>query len=395
MWIPRAATSLLQELASGYPIVAITGPRQAGKTTLAREVFPEKPYLSLEDLDEREFALRDPRGFLSRFPDGAVLDEVQRAPDLFSYLQTRVDDQRRMGLFVLTGSQQFGLSSGITQSLAGRVASISLLPFTLAELQQSGQAPADLETLLVRGLYPPIYDRRLRPEIWYANYVLTYLERDVRQLLNIQDLNVFQRFLRMCAARTGQLVNLSGLAADCGIAQNTAKAWLSVLEASYLVVQLQPFHRNYNKRLVKTPKLYFLDPGLAAWLVGVQEPAELVTHAMRGPLFETWVVSEVLKARFNQGLTSNAYFWRDRSGHEVDLLLERGSTVVPIEVKSGQTVAPDFFTGLRRFRELAGAEADRPWVVYGGEQGQSRGEAEVLPWREIARLGRPGVIAPV
>lgn len=390
MWIPRTAAAVLEELAAGYPILAVTGPRQAGKTTLAREVFPEKPYVSLEDLDERDFAHRDPRGFLARFPDGAVLDEVQRAPDLFSYLQTLVDSQRRMGLFVLTGSQQFGVLSGISQSLAGRVASVSLLPFALEELQRAERAPADLEKLLFRGLYPPIYDRNLNPQVWYANYVLTYIERDVRQLVNVQDLNTFQRFLRMCAARTGQLLNLSSLAADCGIAQATARAWISVLEASYLVVQLPPFHRSFNKRLVKTPKLYFLDPGLAAWLLGIQEPVQLVTHALRGPLFETWVVSETLKARFNRGLTANVFFWRDRSGHEVDLLLEQGNAVVPVEVKAGQTVAPDFFAGLARFRELAGAEAGRPWVVYGGDRGQSRSEAEVLPWREIGRLGESG-----
>lgn len=268
-----------------------------------------------------------------------------------------------------------------------RVALVSLLPFTLGEFQDAGQSPDSLETLLFRGLYPPIYDRALDPQIWYSNYVLTYLERDVRQLINVQDLGTFQRFLRMCAARTGQLLNLTGLATDAGITQNTAKAWISVLEASYMIHRLPPYHRNFNKRLVKTPKLYFLDPGLACWLLGIQTADQLITHPQRGPLFETWVVSELLKARFNRALGANVSFWRDRGGHEVDVLLERGDVVLPVEVKSGQTVTPEFFTRLRRWLEIAGAAAGRPWIVYGGDRGQSRQEAEVLPWREIRSLG--------
>lgn len=389
--LPREAEPTIRRLADGYPVVAVTGPRQSGKTTLVRAMFASRPYVSLEDLDEREFAAQDPRGFLARFPDGAVLDEVQRAPGLFSYLQTRVDQERRNGLFILTGSQQFDLLSSITQTLAGRVALVPLLPFTLSELQAADRAPASLEELLFTGLYPPVHDRELEPGIWYANYVRTYVERDVRQMINVRDLSAFQRFVRMCAARTGQLLNLSALATDCGITHNTARAWLSVLEASYLVHLLQPHYRNFNKRLVKTPKLYFYDPGLAAWLLGVQTPSQLAVHPQRGALFETWVVSEMLKARFNRALASNLYFWQDRTGHEVDVVVEQGSTLIPVEVKSGQTVVADFFRGLDRWTEMAGDAGGRPWLVYAGDQRQSRSTVEVVPWRQVADLAAQAV----
>lgn len=389
MLVPRAAEATVRELMDGYPVVAITGPRQSGKTTLVRAMFADRPFVSLEDLDERALATDDPRGFLARLPDGAVLDEVQRAPDLFSYLQTRVDEDGRTGLFVLTGSQQFDLLSGISQSLAGRVALVRLLPFALSELQEAERAPDRLEDLLFQGLYPPIHDRGLDPAVWYGNYVRTYVERDVRQMVNVRDLAAFQRFVRMCAGRSGQLLNLSSLGNDCGITHNTARAWLSVLEASYLVYLLRPHHRSFDKRLVKSPKLYFYDPGLAAWLLGVQTPDQLGTHPLRGGLFETWVVSELLKARFNRALEDNLYFWRDHSGHEVNLLIDRGTELVPVEVKSGQTVNRDFFTGLERWREIAGEAAGRGWVVYGGDRRESRTEVEVVPWERIGTLSAP------
>ncbi|HEV3457879.1 MAG TPA: ATP-binding protein, partial [Thermoanaerobaculia bacterium] len=327
MLIPRQAAPVLERLAGGYPLVAVTGPRQSGKTTLVREIFRDKPYVSLEDLDERAFAESDPRGFLDRFADGAVLDEVQRCPPLFSFLQTRVDEDRRPGLFVLTGSQQFGLLSSVTQTLAGRIAVVPLLPFSLGELQAVDRAPATLEALLFQGLYPPIYDRGLDAAIWYKNYVLTYVERDVRQMVNVRDLSTFQRFVRMCAARTAQLLNLSGLAVDCGITHNTAASWLSVLEASFILHLVRPYHGNFGKRLVKTPKLFFYDPGLAAWLLGIQNAEQLAVHPQRGALFESWVVAELLKARFAHGMASNLFFWRDRTGHEVDLLIEQGAAL--------------------------------------------------------------------
>lgn len=387
MLIPRHAEAALLRLAGEYPVVAVTGPRQSGKTTLVRKVFPDRPYVSLEDLDEREFATVDPRGFLGRYPDGAILDEVQRCPALFSYLQTRVDQARRKGLFILTGSQQFNLVSGIAQSLAGRVALIPLLPFTLSELQVAKVAPKNLSDLLFKGLYPPVYDGHRQPGIWYGNYVRTYIERDVRQIINVRDLAAFQRFVRMCAGRTGQLTNLSELANDCGITHNTAKAWLSVLEASYILHLLQPHHRNFNKRLVKTPKLYFCDTGLASWLLGIQSAAQLDTHPQRGALFETWVVGELLKVRYNRGLESNLYFWRDRSGNEVDVLIEQGNKLAPVEIKAGQTVSQDYFRNLDYWKKVAGRASGRSWLVYGGDKGQPRHEHCVVPWVEIGGTG--------
>ncbi len=386
MFVGRLAETTILDLAKGYPLVAVTGPRQSGKTTLVRRIFPERPYVSLEDLDMREFAADDPRGFLAQYPDGAVLDEVQRCPGLFSYLQTRVDEDGRCGLFILTGSQQFRLLEGITQSLAGRVAMVPLLPFSLGELHAAGRVPESLEELLHKGFYPPVYDRDLDPGIWYGNYVATYLERDVRQMVNVRDLSAFHRFLRMCAARTGQLLNLSALANDCGITHNTARAWLSVLEASYIVHLMPPHHCNFNKRLVKTPKLYFYDPGLAAWLIGIHEPAQLVIHPQRGALFETMVIAELLKARYNRARQSNLYFWRDRTGHEVDVLMEEGGRLVPVEIKSGRTLTRDFFAGLDHWRRLVGEEAGRGWLVYGGEQSQTRTGVQVLAWRDLARV---------
>lgn len=379
----RLAAPRLVELARYYPIVAITGPRQAGKTTLARAVFADKPYASLEDPDVRALATGDPRGFLSQFPDGAVLDEAQRVPELFSYLQTRVDGDGRMGLFVLTGSQQFGLLEGISQSLAGRVGLLHLLPFALDEVTAI-RADFGLEDWLFHGFYPPLHDRGIPPHVWFSDYLATYVERDVRSLIQVRDLDTFHRFVLMCAARTGQLLNLSALAADCGITHNTAHAWIGVLEASYLVLRLQPFHRNFGKRLTKTPKLYFLDVGFAAWLAGVRDAGSLVTGVLRGPLFETLVVAEFVKRRRNGLRHEELYFWRDAAGNEVDLLVTRGDEVLAaVECKSGRTVAEDWFAPLARFAKLAGEP--RRMLIYGGDADQPRGDAPVYGWRALGR----------
>jgi len=382
-YISRNAESRLQHFASGYPVVVVTGPRQSGKSTLVRHAFPDHRYVSLEDLDQREFAETDPRGFLNQFSGGAILDEAQRCPTLFSYLQTRVDERQQPGEFILTGSQQLGLLSGITQSLAGRAALLTLLPMTYGELQRAGKIGQNLDKILFDGAYPPIFDRGLEPHPWHGNYVRTYLERDVRQLIKVQDLGTFQRFLKLCAGRTGQLLNLSSLANDCGITHNTAKAWISVLEASYIVHLLPPHHQNFNKRLVNTPKLYFLDTGLATWLLGIQNSEQLATHVQRGALFESWVISELLKVRYNAGETSNLYFWRDRSGHEVNLLIDHGTHLSPLEIKSGQTINKDYFKGLEFWENLAGETAGKAWLVYGGDTRQSRSEVTVLPWYAI------------
>lgn len=386
--ISRTSADALGDLARGFPIVAVTGPRQAGKSTLVRQTFANLPYVSLEDPDRLERVLDDPRGFLDRYRDGVVLDEAQRCPILFSYLQSHVDATRRLGRVVLTGSQQFGLMAGITQTLAGRVGLVELLPLSVAELRGAALLADDLDVQLTTGGYPAIYDRGLQPVLWFANYVRTYVERDVRQALRVQDLGTFQRFLRLCAGRVGQLLNLSSLANDCGITHPTAAAWISVLQASYVAFLLPPHHRNFNKRLIKTPKLYFYDSGLAAWLLGIQEPQQLTTHPLRGALFENLIVSELVKARFHRGLPSNLYFWRDRSGNEIDVLIEVADKLYPIEVKAGQTVKREMVQTLKRWQAIAGPAAGPARLVYGGSERERLGEIDVLSWRTVDELTR-------
>ena len=380
----RSAISTALRLARGFPVLAVTGPRQSGKTTLARTLFADKPYVTLEDPAEREFVETDPRGFLARFPKGGIFDEAQRCPALFSYLQGVVDERRRMGEFILTGSQQFGLMSNITQSLAGRAGLLQLLPLSLAELNAGGLLPASLDTVMFQGGYPALYDRPVVPDDWFPNYVATYIERDVRQLLAVRDLSLFQRFLKMCAARSGQLVNLSALAADCGISHVTAREWLTVLEASYIIYLLRPYHRNFGKRLVKMPKLYFLDTGLMAYLLGIRDAKTLATHASRGMLFESLVVSEWIKRQFNAGQGAELYFWRDNVGHEVDLLVPQGHRFVPIEIKSGATFSPDWASALRKLSALFGDEALPPGIIYGGKDSYEREGCRVAGWRALA-----------
>ena len=387
--IDRDALSTLLRLAEGFPVLALTGPRQSGKTTLARAAFPGKPYVSLENPEQREFAAADPRRFLAGFPDGAVIDEVQRCPELFSWLQGWVDERRRMGDFVLTGSQQFGLMSTISQSLAGRVGLVQLLPLSQTELARAGLAAVPLEAMLWQGGYPALYDRRLSPADWFPNYVATYVERDVRQLLAVRDLGIFQRFVRMCAARCGQLLNLSALAADCGISHVTAREWLTVLEASYIARMLPPYHRNFGKRLVKTPKLYFVDTALAAWLLGIRDADTLANHAMRGALFENFVVGEFVKQRFNRGQPAEFYFWRDNVGHEVDLLFETPAGLQGVEIKSGMSFGGDWPDGLRCWRTHAGGEALLPWIVYGGERSFEAADYVAFSWRNLGMVPEP------
>lgn len=381
--ITRTAEQTVQSLLLGFPIVTITGPRQSGKTTLAKAIFAAKPYVSLEDPDVRLAATDDPRSFLGRFPDGAVLDEVQRCPEILSYLQTLVDVDGRMGLFILTGSQQFGLLSDISQSLAGRTAFVELLPFSLDELLRSGMSPQSLDEMLTKGGYPPLYDRKIPPRKWFGAYVTAYIERDVRQVLKVQELETFQRFVRFCAGRTGQLLNLSSLAADSGITHNTAKSWISVLEASYILFQLRPHHANFNKRLVKTPKLYFYDAGLVCWLLGIQTPQQLETYPLRGSIFETFVVAELMKSRLNAGERSGMYFWRDSNGNEVDVIIEQGPQLIPVEIKSGATVARDFFVGLEKWMALSGNLGIDPLLIYGGENSYQHKRVRVFGWKDL------------
>jgi hypothetical protein len=388
--IPRQAEKILLDLAKGYPAIAITGPRQSGKTTLARHVFSKLPYVSLENPDLREISRNDPRGFLEKYKTGAVFDEVQRSPELLSYLQEILDQSDQPGRFVLTGSQQFGLFYGITQSLAGRVGLLHLLPFSYHELYTQKKFKArskNLDEVLFYGFYPPVHDRKLDPNIWYGNYVQTYIERDVRQMINVRDLGTFQRFLRLCAGRTGQLMNLSGLAEDCGITHNTARAWISILEASYIVFLLQPHHASFNKRLIKTPKLYFYDTGLATWLLSVQQPEQLDIHPFKGAIFESFVISEFYKSRYNQGKSPAFFFWRDRSGNEIDLVVELAGKLKPVEIKSGKTVNQRYLNGLKKWMSLSGKTGIDPTLVYGGSTSLNQDEFQIVSWMDSGEGG--------
>ena len=387
-FVPRRIQPTLLELARSFPVVTVTGPRQSGKPTLCRMAFPELPYVSLEDPDQRRFALTDPRGFLAGLGDGAVLDEVQRAPELLSYLQGVVDDDPRPGRWVLTGSANLELRAEVTQSLAGRTALVELLPLDIDE--RSRLAPVDdLWQAVWQGGYPAIHHRGVAADRWLAAYVATYVERDVRQILAVGDLNAFQGFLELVAGRTANLVNLSALGGDAGVSHNTAKSWLSVLEASYLVNRLPPLSRNLAKRVVKTPKLHLVDSGLACWLLGIRSPDELRLHPLRGALFESWVVAEVRKATSGGGSRVRLSFWRDRRDREVDLVVDRGHDLVAVEVKSGATVDPSFFASLELFNGLARDAVPPPpggvrrVLVSGSESRQQRSAGVVLPWREI------------
>ena len=384
--LDRDAEQTIRTLLRGFPIVTLTGPRQSGKSTLAKALFTNLPYASLEDPDMRLAATEDPRSFLERFPDGAVLDEVQRCPDILSYLQTIVDTDGRMGRYILTGSQQFGLMSGITQSLAGRTAFVELLPFSIPELAQAGQLPKAADTMLLKGCYPPLYDRDVPPSAWFAAYVTAYVERDVRQILKIQELETFQRFVRLCAGRTAQLLNLSSLATECGITHNTAKSWISVLETSYLIFLLRPHHTNFNKRLVKMPKLYFYDVGLVSWLLGIRTPEQVETHPLRGNIFETFIVSELIKSRLNRGERPAFSFWRDSNGNEVDLIVERDNKLMPIEIKSGKTLSRDSLAGLEKWCALAGDMGMMPSLIYGGSEVYQHKGVRVLGWQQSGEL---------
>jgi uncharacterized protein len=390
-FVPRTAWQSVVRLAASFPVVALTGPRQSGKTTLARQVFAHKPYRTLEDAETRNLALADPRAFLAQFPHGAVLDEIQRAPELLSYLQSAVDQRNQMGDFIITGSQQFGLLESISQSLAGRVGLVQLLPLCLAEISRAANwTPTDLNTLMFTGGYPALYDARrgtatqnLLPADWHRAYIGTYIERDVRQVLGVRDLAGFERFVLMCAARSGQMLNIQSLGADCGISASATRQWLSVLEASYVIRRLQPWHENFGKRLVKMPKLYFYDTGLLCHLLRIESPLALATHAMRGAIFETWVLTETLKHRLNQGLTADVYFWRDNHGVEVDLLYPHQGQLHPVEIKSGTTFATDWVRGCELFRRYAGARSAPGVVVYGGEDSYQVLDNQAMSWQEF------------
>ena len=392
--IKRFLEPYLRRDAGYYPVVTLTGPRQSGKTVLAKAAFPEHDYVNLEETELRLFAKEDPRGFLNRFPRPVILDEVQRVPDIFSYIQTAVDRDDTPGRFILTGSHNFLLMKELSQTLAGRCGVLHLLPFSRAELEgDSPREPTtsrelfsnqstklDLWPCVRTGFYPRIHDRGIPPEVWLADYLQTYIERDVRSLVNVGDLETFERLLMITAGRVGQLLNFSSLAGDCGISVDTVRRWISVLKTSFIIMLLTPHHRNFNKRLIKSPKLYFYDTGLACHLLRIRDVNQLETHPLRGALFENYVIAEVAKAYLHSRRTPPIYFWRDQSGHEIDLLVEEGTELHPIELKSGQTFSPNMLDTLGWWCRLAGESPDRAMLVYGGSDSWELHGITVRPW---------------
>jgi len=388
--ITRTLQPKLLELAGYYPSVVVTGPRQSGKTTLCQTAFPNKSYVSMEALDLREFARSDPRGFLAEYASGAIIDEIQHVPELLNYLQSDLDARPDPGRFILTGSQHFGLLQSISQSLAGRCGILVLLPPSLKELQAFPNVPGDLFSVLWQGAYPRIYDRGIPAHQWLADYTATYIQRDVRQVIRVGDLQAFTGFLKLCAGRTAQEINLSALGSDAGVAHNTARAWLSVLETSYLIHRLPAWHANIRKQVVKAPKLHFFDSGLACYLLGIREPEQLRLHPLRGAIFESWVFSEIYKAGVHSGAQPDLFHYRETRGLEIDLLIKQGQELEAVEIKSGATTSIDFFRNLERFRDrfqaAAKARPIRSHVVYGGDDSQQRSYAQVLSWRDVQRL---------
>lgn len=381
--IKRAIEANLIKLANQFKAIAVVGPRQSGKTTLARYVFKDKPYASLENPDTRQFATDDPRGFLSQYPNGAILDEAQRTPELFSYLQQVLDENDQPGQFILTGSNNFLLQESISQSLAGRIAYAYLLPFSIDELKTIA-GPVTLHETLFKGGYPPIYDKQIDPIQWYPNYLRTYVERDVRQIKNISNLAAFERLLKLCAGRIGQLLNMSSLAVEAGVDTKTVQSWLGVLESSFIIHLLRPHFRNFNKRIVKMPKLYFYDTGIACSLIGIQDTSQLDTHPLKGNLFENYVVSELIKNRFNAIRQNDLYFWRDNTGNEVDIIIDTGTTLYPVEIKSGKTITPAYFKNILFWNKItSGSDGS---VVYAGDALQKRTGTEIIPWNGTGSL---------
>lgn len=383
--IIRTATDEVKILAKQFKAVAIVGPRQSGKTTLARSVFPTMLYVSMENPDIRRFSMEDPRGFLDQYKEGAIFDEAQRVPELFSYLQQILDEKPAKGQFILTGSNNFLLQENISQSLAGRIGYLYLLPFSHEEAEKAAQKVFTVEEALFYGGYPPIFDNQVPPEKWLPNYIATYIERDVRQIKNISNLNLFERFLKLCAGRIGQLLNMNSLAIEAGVDNKTIASWLSVLESSFIIHLLKPHHQNFNKRLVKMPKLYFCDTGLVCSLLGITKIEQLSLHPLKGSLFENYIIGELIKDRYNKNIPFDLYFWRDNTGNEMDVVIDKGTHLYPIEIKAGKTVTSDYFKNLQFWKKITGS--DEGSIIYAGDMLQKRSNGiNVIPWNTLQEL---------
>jgi predicted AAA+ superfamily ATPase len=384
--IQREAQYKLVQLGDTFKAIAVIGPRQSGKTTLVKVTFPEKPYLSLENPDTRNFALEDPRGFLQNLPNGAILDEVQRTPLLFSYLQEILDNSNQKGLFILTGSNNFLLQESISQSLAGRVGYLNLLPFSVKELLSENLLPETDEEVMVNGFYPPIYDQRISSLDWVPNYIKTYIERDVRKIKNVSDLLIFEKFMSVLAGRTSQELNLTSISNEVGVDLKTVQSWIGILESSFIIYLLKPHFQNYNKTIVKRPKVYFYDTGLVCSFLRISNVSQLENHPLKGAIFETMVVIEMVKKYTNQGINPPLFYWRDKTGHEIDLIIDKGNLLTPIEIKSSKTINSDFFKNLKYWNHLS--KMNKAVLIYSGIQEQNRSDGTLITnWKNISNLG--------
>lgn len=384
--IKRILGEQIKRMAAKMPIISITGPRQSGKTTLAKQCFPDYDYLNLENPDVFATAKSDPRLFLSQHKRGLIVDEVQLMPELFSYLQTISDENNKSGEFILTGSQNFLMSAKISQSLAGRVFITHLLPFSIEELKKSDEWKDNFNQFIFKGFYPRIYDKDISPDLFYPSYIQTYTERDIRQIINVSNLNSFQRFMRLVAGRTGQLLNYSSIANELGHELKTIKSWFNILEASFVIFFLQPHHKNYSKRLVKTPKLYFHDTGLACSLLGIKNENEINLHWAKGALFENMIIADTMKNYLNRAQFPSMFFWRDSTGNELDCLIEDALRVKCLEIKTSTTLHPDFFKGLNYYKNLSKSDEENLYLIYGGAKNVRRKEANVLSWKNTVDL---------
>jgi len=381
--ISRTLSDKLKYFAKLYPVISVTGPRQSGKTTLVKQAFANYKYFNLEDVDIRNFAITDPKGFLGNAGEGMIIDEIQRVPELFSYIQNIVDRSDKTGQFIITGSQNFLLMESITQTLAGRIAILKLLPFSNFELKEANLISDNFKTQIFKGAYPRLYDKNIPPKDFYSFYIQTYLERDVKQIRNISNQNTFIRFIKMCAGRVGQLLNITNLANDCGITQVTAKSWLSVLEASYIIYFLQPHYKNFNKRLVKMPKMYFCDTGLVCSLLGIKDEYQVQPHYLYGALFENFIINEFQKFFYNNVIEPELYFWRDKNGKEIDLIIEMQNKLMAVEIKAGETFVSNYFKNLKYWNKLSGNSEENSFIVYGGTSNLKTSNGELFSWLNI------------
>lgn len=380
---PRRLTASLKRVSKQYPVISLTGPRQSGKTTLLKNEFSDYTYVSMENPDQREFAEEDPRGFLSFYRKYVIIDEAQRSPQLFSYIQGIVDEENIPGQYILSGSQNFLLNQNINQSLAGRVAVFRLFPFDFQELKPHDLLEATWYETYFKGFYPRLYDMNIFPEEFYRNYIETYVERDVKEIINIRNINLFRNFVKLCAGRIGQVLNISSLANDCGISVPTAREWLSLLEGSYIIFTLQPYYRNFNKRLIKSPKLYFYDTGLVASLLDIRQAYQIPLHYFKGNLFENLIIAELYKRYYHNFLSPSLYYWRDSNGNEVDGLIVKGQLMDIIEIKAGQTINKSYFRGFQYFQSFAKDVIDKQYLIYGGHEAYIRSGIQILNWADL------------